>query len=152
MKISTQQPMLVTLEDGEVVRANSAAMKQFKNCIGRSCNEVVGMKGACQQGCAQALAADPTACTERVGVVQDKVLLLRCTTVGKGVVVMVAGELEKLTPREAEVAALVVAGQTMEESANTLGISVTTIKTHLDNVRRKLGCRNLRELSLRLLR
>ena len=50
-----------------------------------------------------------------------------------------------LTPRELEVLAGVVGGQRMKEQADQLGIGVRTIKTHRENVVRKLGVKGITE-------
>jgi len=54
---------------------------------------------------------------------------------------------ETLTPREAEVATLVARGQRNREVAGTLGLSVRTVETHLDNVLGKLGFNNRTQLA-----
>jgi DNA-binding CsgD family transcriptional regulator len=56
-----------------------------------------------------------------------------------------------LSPREAEVAALVVEGRSNKEIGETLFISLDTVKRHITNVYRKTGARNRVQLA-RLLR
>ena len=51
-----------------------------------------------------------------------------------------------LTPREAEIAALVRQGLTNREIADALVVSERTVETHVSNVLRKTGHRNRREL------
>jgi DNA-binding CsgD family transcriptional regulator len=46
-----------------------------------------------------------------------------------------------LTPREAEIVALVAAGSTNKDVARRLRIASGTVKKHLDNVYTKLGVR-----------
>jgi LuxR family transcriptional regulator, maltose regulon positive regulatory protein len=48
---------------------------------------------------------------------------------------------EPLSEREMEVLALIAAGNSNEEIANKLFVSVTTVKTHINNLYRKLGTR-----------
>jgi DNA-binding NarL/FixJ family response regulator len=55
-----------------------------------------------------------------------------------------------LTPRELELAALVVSGLRNREIAERLGISEGTAKLHLYNVYKKLGVANRVELVLRM--
>lgn len=47
-----------------------------------------------------------------------------------------------LSPREAQVLAMVVEGHSNEEIARRLGIACNTVKNHLRNILRKLGVRN----------
>jgi len=45
----------------------------------------------------------------------------------------------KFTPREKQVLSLVAEGCTQDEICERLGLSYHTLKTHLDNIRRKTG-------------
>ncbi len=56
-----------------------------------------------------------------------------------------------LTPRELEVAGLVVTGASTEEMHEHLYISPDTLKSHLRNIYRKLGVKNRLEMTQRLL-
>jgi len=53
-----------------------------------------------------------------------------------------------LTPREQEVVHLVSKGLSDKEVANLLDISFTTLRTHLNNSMRKIGCNNRTEMTL----
>ena len=53
-----------------------------------------------------------------------------------------------LTGREMTVAALVAEGLTNREIAARLDLSVSTVSTHLDNVRDKLGMRSRTQIAL----
>ncbi len=53
----------------------------------------------------------------------------------------------ELTPREAQVAAGLVAGTRNSEIAEEFGISVKTVDTHRGHVLKKTGCRNNVELT-----
>jgi DNA-binding CsgD family transcriptional regulator len=53
---------------------------------------------------------------------------------------------DRLTAREAEVAALVAGGYTDREIAAELGIGCRTVETHAANIRAKLGLKSRREL------
>lgn len=53
-----------------------------------------------------------------------------------------------LTPREQEVVRLVSKGLSDKHVANLLGISFTTLRTHLNNAMRKIGCNNRTEMAL----
>ena len=53
-----------------------------------------------------------------------------------------------MTPREAEIVRSVALGKTNAEVAEQLSITEGTVKTHLNNVFKKLGVRNRLELAL----
>ena len=55
--------------------------------------------------------------------------------------VYIPSAMDKLTPRERQIYLLVGEGKTNEVIAATLCISVSTVRTHIDNIRRKLGIR-----------
>jgi DNA-binding CsgD family transcriptional regulator len=57
----------------------------------------------------------------------------------RGAVVRAATGLAHLTPREAEVYKRVHLGQSRGSIANELGISVETVRKHVQNINRKLG-------------
>ncbi|MFD8417156.1 response regulator [Streptomyces sp. NPDC059650] len=54
---------------------------------------------------------------------------------------------EPLTPREQDVIAMVAKGLTNDEVAAALYVSLSTVKTHLGNIQRKLGARNRVEIA-----
>lgn len=55
----------------------------------------------------------------------------------------------RLSPREAEVASLILAGMTNGEIADRLCISLSTVKTHLAKIFEKTGARNRIEVAIR---
>ena len=57
---------------------------------------------------------------------------------------------EKLSPREEDVARLLMRGVSNKEIARTLGIQVVTVKMHVGNILRKLGARNRTQAALYL--
>jgi FixJ family two-component response regulator len=58
----------------------------------------------------------------------------------------IAERARRLSPREAEVMRLVVAGNSSKEIARLLGISVRTVEAHRVHVMHKMGATNLAEL------
>ena len=66
----------------------------------------------------------------------------RARTLGREV----ADRFQRLSPREREVMALVVAGSSSKEAARLLGISVRTVEAHRTHVMHKMGAANLAEL------
>lgn len=57
------------------------------------------------------------------------------------------GEFAVLTPREREVLSLLASGETNEQIAHLLGISVRTVGSHLDRIREKTGRRRRADLT-----
>jgi DNA-binding NarL/FixJ family response regulator len=55
---------------------------------------------------------------------------------------------ERLTPRERELVGLVAAGSSNKDIARRLSISITTVKTHLTSIFRKLGLSTRLELAV----
>jgi DNA-binding NarL/FixJ family response regulator len=55
---------------------------------------------------------------------------------------------EPLTARETDVVRLVAAGRTNAEITSELVVSMSTVKTHLSSVQRKLGARNRTEIAI----
>jgi len=53
----------------------------------------------------------------------------------------------KLAPREREVLALLTEGRSNKEIAVELGVSVRTVETHRERLKRKLGLRTVAELT-----
>ncbi len=58
--------------------------------------------------------------------------------------------LSLLTPREKEVCSLLVQGRSTEEVADDLCVSPKTIRVHIANLKKKLGCKSRTELILQL--
>ena len=68
------------------------------------------------------------------------------TTYSKEVAGAVHAESARLSPRERQVLALVVRGDTAECIARDLGIKVSSVETYFANLRGKLGLRGVREI------
>lgn len=58
-----------------------------------------------------------------------------------------ASELERLTPREREVVALIARGYTYRETARDLGMAVKTLETHISHIFHKLKVASRHELT-----
>jgi DNA-binding NarL/FixJ family response regulator len=58
------------------------------------------------------------------------------------------GRAETLTPRELDIARAVARGRTNAELAEELAIAVSTVKTHLTGIQRKVGARNRTEIAI----
>lgn len=55
-----------------------------------------------------------------------------------------------LTDRQREVALLIARGRTHQEAATEIGVSVDTVRFHLDAVKRKLGVEGSRDVATAL--
>lgn len=82
---------------------------------------------------------------------------MSCTRVGDETIVTLrpCGDVqrwhEELTPREAEVLRLVAAGLQSGDIATSLGVSMSTIRTHVEHARDKLGATTRAEAVARAL-
>lgn len=59
-------------------------------------------------------------------------------------------DIDRLTPREREVVALIARGYTYKETAADLGITVKTLENHMHNIFRKLGVASRHELTRKM--
>jgi DNA-binding NarL/FixJ family response regulator len=93
------------------------------------------------------------------GAVQEEVLAALRTVAGGGVVFgagaaqrVLSGQrrIGELTPREAEVLALVADGRSNPEIARELGLSLKTVQNHVSNVLTKLQVRDRTQAALRM--
>jgi len=139
--------------DGEVVAASRGARLLLGGRVRGPCAQQVRARDAdgarvCVDGCASSLArSEPPALRERLGVlVRGQPARVRCERVGDEVIVVLrwwntAAPVEPLTPREREVMRRVAAGMTDRLVAERLGLRVSTVRTHVEHARAKLGAR-----------
>jgi DNA-binding NarL/FixJ family response regulator len=64
--------------------------------------------------------------------------------------VATGSDIDRLTPREREVVALIARGYTYKETATNLGITVKTLENHMHNIFRKLGVASRHELTTKM--
>jgi DNA-binding NarL/FixJ family response regulator len=100
--------------------------------------------------CSQLLALGASACLGRD--VEARDVLTTIHLASRGLHVLPRGESasaghDVLTPREADVFALLLLGRSNGEIAAELSVSIETVRTHARSVFRKLGVRSRRELS-----
>ena len=145
-----ERPVIVINRDGVIVDLNAAARTQLGGAPGRRCADVVMARQRnglpiCGGDCATEL-IDCHHQLDRPGVrIRSEARRLTCTGLGEtGVVTILdaqetASAQESLTPREREVLALVARGLTSRRIAQRLGLSVSTIRTHVERCRDKLG-------------
>lgn len=120
--------------------------------VGKLCDEVVrsvaeGGAPLCRPGCARELALGELGEQgERRARICDQspTARIECARVGSEVHVLIdlparADATEILTPRERSVLALVAQGLSSREISGQLGISVATVRTHVEHARGRLG-------------
>lgn len=139
---------------GVIIRSNKAANALFGSCVGLPCLPTVRPKDndqhiVCHTACPRGDRSRDS-CWNEVHT-HNKVATLRCTSMGDVVVVTVdrladePNHFQRLTPREREVLGLVAQGLTAGDIAIELGIERSTVRTHVEHCRLKLGARSQAE-------
>lgn len=141
-------PVLLIDADGIVVEANGPARELLGVCVGRRCPDLVQMRTdhmtLCAQDCPQQLVSSGGH-RETAATVRTQPQQVRCTSLRDHAVVQIlphkgpVGWEEPLTPREMQVLELVSKGLTNARIGRRLGISVSTVRTHVEHIRDKLG-------------
>ncbi|MCP4868618.1 MAG: helix-turn-helix transcriptional regulator [Proteobacteria bacterium] len=136
---------------------NEAAQHLMGNCVGRLCWDAVGALDGrrapiCAPGCSLELEEKPGKQAVRYANCRGRAMSLTCIGVGREVVVQIDGadgtqalahaSLTPLSRREKEVMQLLSQGLPAPAIATELGIGVTTVRTHLNGARSKLGAAN----------
>jgi DNA-binding CsgD family transcriptional regulator len=159
----SKTPVITTDADGRIRQINKAAKKLFGDARGRRCGDVMVARDAtrrivCTQQCAKSLIGD---CEQRdlpQVTVRGEDYRMMCTGLEGGAVVTLLDAVitepvrEPLTPRELEILAMVSEGLTSKRIARRLGISFSTVRTHLERARSKLGARSRAEAVARAVR
>ena len=152
--------ILHTDETGHVINVNATAKRRFGSVAGRRCADVVALRDAagrpvCTERCAAALAGQAEGGRECHGTSRGVPVGVQCLSMGRGATILVQSEPVRevqlpLSPREHEVLELVSEGLTARRIARRLGIKESTVRTHLDHAKDKLGARTLPEAASRL--
>ncbi len=154
--------------EGRVVLANQAARDRFPGCVGRRCVDVVRFRDAngaavCSSACWTEIAGD-----EGIRDVEGRTggggpARLVCAAmedrdghpIGSVVVIPtrppVVGDAVALSNREAEIVHWMLRGKSGPQIARQLGIKPSTVRTHVDHVKDKLGVRKNTEVVSRAL-
>jgi RNA polymerase sigma factor (sigma-70 family) len=141
------KPMLLVDQDGIIQHANKAALELWGSPLGQSCANTVRARDSadrwiCLEGCPRGARRRDARRTEVH--VRDHVATLHCSVLGDSVVVALErlhrapDSLDTLTPREREVLALVAKGHNTTDAAELLGVSRSTVRTHMQRCRAKL--------------
>jgi DNA-binding CsgD family transcriptional regulator len=146
--------VLVVGPDGVVTAANADARALLGPVVGeRCCDAVVGRgeggRVVCDPDC-HAVGGD------RPAVVRGRRCRLACSRVGAGGVVVldVGPEVDGsgvLSAREREVLGRIAVGHTTARIAEELGVAESTVRTHVEKAREKLGARTRAEAVARAL-
>ena len=158
--------LLITTEDGTVVAQNQPARRLMGDGRGRACWNVVGQTPnaeglPCAQGCVRQILRNRLDEARNTSVlIGGKRHILTCVPVKNTAVCMLsastvqaAAPWQVLTPREVDVLRLLAEGTTTVEIAERLHLSAATVRTHVENMRNKLGAAtraNLVALGFRL--
>ncbi|HKK23282.1 MAG TPA: LuxR C-terminal-related transcriptional regulator [Pseudohaliea sp.] len=138
--------------DGTVDRQNRASRQLLGNCIGQRCCDAMAALRAdgalpCHEACAGRLLKagleSPAAASIRR---EGRQHLLACVPVGDNVICSITPggsarppAWQSLTARELSVLELLAAGETTSSAAIQLGLSTSTVRTHVEKLRLKLG-------------
>lgn len=146
--------MLLVDRAGRVVDATPSARAAFgAKAIGLRCSDVVGVKRPdgttpCSGLCTPMLVAARDT-RETLGEIDGKPRRVTCTAMAEHTVVRIetpeAPPAVEPSPRERDVLGAVARGLTARQAAEELGMRYATARTHLENVRARLGVKSTAE-------
>lgn len=150
--MSEMPAVVVAQEDGTVVAQNAPARRLMGAGTGRPCWNVVGaLQGAeglpCAPGCVRALAAGGLDGARHTSIaLRGRRHHLTCVPLRRLTVCMLSPGTTRppetwqlLTSREREVLELLGEGETTASMAVRFKLSESTVRTHVENMRTKLG-------------
>ncbi len=146
------RPVVVAGSNGTVIAQNKLARQMMGPGTGKYCWDVVGKLDdaemlPCRHGCVRDLMASGMDCSQhkqfKLG---GKRHQLSCIPVN-GVVVCMLNSMssespetwQALSPREREILLLLADGETTASTAERLGVSEATVRTHVERMRSKLN-------------
>lgn len=145
-------PLVIVREDGTVLAQNAPARRLMGEGLGRPCWDVVGgIDGAeglpCAPGGARRLLARrPGQPAEGCFSLLGECYHLACVPRNDFVVCLLnpgadapAQARRLLTDREREILCLLAEGETTTQVSTRLGLRASTVRTHVEHMRRKLG-------------
>lgn len=142
--------ILLTAADGSIERANPSATEMLGVGMGAACAVHVAAESlrggpVCELDCVQGFSEGEQR-DHGVVRVRGQHCRLVCSDVNGARVVAIlpvsgAGSASDLTDREREVLVLIARGYTSARIARRLGVATSTIRTHVEHIRSKLGVR-----------
>jgi len=153
-KFDDTRPVVVAGGDGVVIAQNKPARRLLGPGTGRHCWEVVGglkvddgQALPCRRGCVLELLASGIDCSEHTEFkLGGKRHDIACLPINGVVVCMLSARSnespkvwQSLSPREREILLLLADGETTSSAATRLGVQESTIRTHVEKMRRKLN-------------
>jgi DNA-binding CsgD family transcriptional regulator len=153
--MTTETPAIVIADDdGTVVAQNASARQMMGAGAGSACWDVVpAVEDAeglpCRRGCVRELLRSGLERSQQAEVrVRGRRHGLTCVPLGDQVVCMLTSAAssapdswELLTPRERNVLQMLADGETTGSAAKKLEISESTVRTHVEHMRLKLGAK-----------
>ena len=146
------RPVVVASGDGVVIAQNNPARRMMGPGTGKYCWDVVGkIEDAealpCRYGCVRELLTAGMDCSEnRNFKLRGKRHQLSCVPVNGVVVCMLSTTSteepkvwQTLSPRERQVLLLLADGENTASAANSMGLSESTVRTHVENMRTKFN-------------
>ncbi len=144
--------VIVAAEDGNVIAQNKPARRMLGPGTGKYCWDVVGkLEDAemlpCRRGCVLELLVSGMDSSQHAQFkLGGKHHQLSCIPVNGMVVCMLSPMgrespevCQSLSPREREILLLLANGETTSSAADRLGVCESTIRTHVERMRNKLG-------------
>ena len=145
-------PVVVADGNGVIVSQNRSARRMMGPGTGKYCWDVVGKLHdtemlPCRRGCVLTLLAAGMDCSRQTEFkLAGKRHHISCVPVNGVVVCMLdpkssesPNALQALSPREREVLTLLADGETSASAAAHLGVCESTVRTHVEKMRSKLG-------------
>lgn len=142
--------IVVTGPSGEIERVNPSATALLGDGAGLMCDELIAAqdtrgRAVCTQGCADTFLEGEQRDLGIVRVHGQGCRLLCSEVAGARVIAMVPTDNPShepdLSERERQVLVLVARGYTSEAIGRRLGVATSTVRTHVEHIRGKLGVR-----------
>jgi DNA-binding CsgD family transcriptional regulator len=146
------RPVIVAGGDGSVIAQNKPSRRLLGPGTGKLCWDVMGKLFdtetlPCREGCVGKLLSAGMDCSQHTQLkLQGQRHQLSCIP-ANGIVVCMLSPMgseepktwQALSPREQEILELLAEGETTSSAADHLGVGASTVRTHVERMRSKLG-------------